>query len=95
MRRADQVACITVFSDTGVVECHGTKTPVGDPIEVNAFGQLFRRSGVCIGSIKPNFGHAEGASGLLFVIKTISILENNTIPPNFKFPRPNPSYQLK
>ena len=64
MRRVYQVACITDSSDTGVVECHGTKTPVGDPIEANAFGQVFSRSGMYIGSIKPNLGHTKGASGL-------------------------------
>ena len=91
MRRAYSVAGISDFSKTGFVECHGTGTPVGDPIEANAVGRVFGESGVLIGSIKPNFGHTEGASGLLSVIKTVLVLENSTIPPNIKFLRPNPA----
>lgn len=89
MRRAYKVAGITDFSKTGFMECHGTGTPVGDPIEVSAVGRIFGESGVYIGSIKPNFGHTEGASGLLSVIKTVLALENSTIPPNIKFLSPN------
>ena len=95
MRRAYQVAGITDFSETGFVECHGTGTPVGDPIEASAVGQVFGGSGVYIGSIKPNFGHTEGASGLLSVIKTVLILENSIIPPNIKFSHPNPAIPFK
>ena len=91
MRRAYEVAGITDFAKTGFVECHGTGTPVGDPIEASAVGRVFGESGVYIGSIKPNFGHTEGASGLLSVIKTVLALENSTIPPNIKFLRPNPA----
>lgn len=29
------------FSDTSYVECHGTGTPVGDPIEVEALSRVF------------------------------------------------------
>lgn len=91
MRRAYRVADISDFSKTGYIECHGTGTPVGDPIEASAVGRVFGESGVYIGSIKPNFGHTEGASGLLSVIKSVLILENRTIPPNIKFLRPNPA----
>lgn len=91
MRRAYKIAGITDLSKTAFVECHGTGTPVGDPIEASAVGRVFGDSGVYIGSIKPNFGHTEGASGLLSVIKTVLALENSTIPPNIKFLRPNPA----
>lgn len=91
MRRAYKIAGITDLTKTAFVECHGTGTPVGDPIEASAVGRVFGDSGVYIGSIKPNFGHTEGASGLLSVIKTVLALENSTIPPNIKFLRPNPA----
>jgi acyl transferase domain-containing protein/2-polyprenyl-3-methyl-5-hydroxy-6-metoxy-1,4-benzoquinol methylase len=43
-----------------------------------------------MGSLKPNLGHSEGASGLASLIKCILALENRTIPPNIKFSIPNP-----
>ena len=91
IRRAYQSARLTDFSKTAFVECHGTGTIVGDPIETKAIGQVFGQRGVFIGSIKPNFGHTEGSSGILSVIKTVLSLENRTIPPNIKLSKPNPA----
>ncbi|KAK4443906.1 KR domain-protein [Podospora aff. communis PSN243] len=76
--------------DTAYVECHGTGTPTGDPIETSAVGSVFGDSGVYIGSVKPNLGHSEGSSGLSSIIKCVMALENNIIPPNIKFNHPNP-----
>ncbi|KAJ4328105.1 hypothetical protein N0V84_001473 [Fusarium piperis] len=76
---------------TAFVECHGTGTPTGDPIEATAVGNVFGQHGVYIGSVKPNVGHSEGASGITSLIKAVLALENNTIPPNIKFNNPNPN----
>jgi acyl transferase domain-containing protein len=76
--------------ETGFVECHGTGTATGDPIEARAIGNIFGERGVFIGSVKPNIGHAEGASGLNSVIKSVLALEHRIIPPNIKFNKPNP-----
>ncbi|CAG7923142.1 unnamed protein product [Penicillium olsonii] len=92
IRRTYEVAGITDFSETGFVECHGTGTSTGDPIEARAVGRVFGPSGgIQIGSVKPNFGHSEGASGLTSMIKSVLALENRIIPPNIKFNEPNPS----
>lgn len=91
MRRAYKVAGISDYGLTAMVECHGTGTPVGDPIEANAVARVFGAAGVYIGSVKPNLGHAEGASGLVSVIKMILALESRTIPPNIRFTQPNPA----
>jgi len=77
-------------NETAYVECHGTGTPTGDPIETSAVGSVFGGAGVYIGSVKPNLGHSEGSSGLSSVIKCVMALENKTIPPNIKFNHPNP-----
>lgn len=90
MRRAYSVAGISDFGATAMVECHGTGTATGDPIEANAVARVFGESGVYIGSVKPNLGHAEGASGLVSVIKMVLALEHRTIPPNIRFTTPNP-----
>lgn len=42
MRKAYRDAGLD-FADTDYVECHGTGTPVGDPIEVDAVGRCFAR----------------------------------------------------
>lgn len=70
---------------TGFFECHGTGTSVGDLIETTAVARVFNNSGgVHIGSVKPNLGHGEGASGLTAVLKAVLALEHQTIPPNIK-----------
>uniref|UniRef100_A0A0B7KGY7 Uncharacterized protein n=1 Tax=Bionectria ochroleuca TaxID=29856 RepID=A0A0B7KGY7_BIOOC len=91
MRHTYKLAGIEDFSQTAFIECHGTGTPVGDPVETKAVGRVFGDRGIYIGSIKPNLGHAEGASGLNSVLKAVLALENRTIPPNIKFSSPNPN----
>ena len=59
-----------VTADTiDYVECHGTGTYLGDPIEVAALTQAFRETteetGFCrIGSVKTNIGHLDTAAGV-------------------------------
>ncbi|KAJ6008477.1 Acyl transferase/acyl hydrolase/lysophospholipase [Penicillium herquei] len=92
IRHAYQSAGITDLSQTAYVECHGTGTPVGDPIEATAVGRVFGpHGGIKIGSVKSNLGHSEGASGLTSVIKSVLALENRIIPPSLHLGRPNPA----
>ena len=78
----------------GYVECHGTGTPTGDPIEAGAVGRVFaksrRSSPLLIGSVKPNVGHLESAAGITGLIKGALIAKHGLIPPNINFERPNP-----
>lgn len=79
------------FDDTAMVECHGTGTAVGDPLEAIAVGNCFGSRGVYIGSIKPNLGHSEAAAGIVSILKAVVSLESQTILPNIKFDTPNPA----
>ena len=79
------------FGETAMVECHGTGTAVGDPLEVEAVANCFGDHGVYIGSVKPNLGHSEGASAITSVLKAVVALEHQTIIPNIKFNTPNPA----
>ncbi|WP_071517671.1 type I polyketide synthase [Geitlerinema sp. PCC 9228] len=77
------------------VETHGTATPLGDPIEIQALTSAFRSStqktGWCaIGSVKSNVGHLDTAAGVAGLIKTVLALENQQIPPSLHWEQPNP-----
>ncbi len=70
----------------GYVECHGTGTVLGDPIEVNALTDAFarhtNRKRFCpIGSVKSNIGHPLSAAGLAGLIKVLLCFEHEQIPP--------------
>ncbi|KAE8413499.1 hypothetical protein BDV36DRAFT_304027 [Aspergillus pseudocaelatus] len=91
MRRAYELGGITDYTETAMVECHGTGTPTGDPIEARAVARVFGDKGVYIGSVKPNLGHTEAASGLVSLLKMVKALEHRTVPPNIKFTSPNPN----
>lgn len=64
--------------DVAVVECHGTGTALGDPIEVGALTSVFRQSPpappLMVGTLKTNSAHSEVASGLLGLIKSLQQL---------------------
>ncbi|MFW6049751.1 MAG: type I polyketide synthase [Myxococcota bacterium] len=80
----------------GYVECHGTGTHLGDPIEVAALTQAFRettdRRAFCrIGSVKTNIGHLDTAAGVASLIKAALALHHGEIPPSLGFEAPNPS----
>ncbi|KAF3923309.1 hypothetical protein ABW21_db0202776 [Orbilia brochopaga] len=70
------------FDRTTYVECHGTGTAVGDPIEVDAISSIFGQNPqpVRIGGVKSNLGHSEASSAISSLIKVALALENNFIP---------------
>ncbi|MBJ7339970.1 beta-ketoacyl synthase N-terminal-like domain-containing protein [Mycolicibacterium sp.] len=88
-------------STIGYVETHGTGTPLGDPIEVEALRQAFEvseleRSGPCVlGSVKSNIGHLDAASGVAGLVKAILCLKNQAIPPTLHYTAPNPELHLE
>ena len=77
------------------VETHGTGTPIGDPIEMEAINKTYCKkrtqdNPLIVGAVKTNFGHTESASGIAGVIKTVLSLNQETIPPNLHFKNPSP-----
>ncbi|KAI0898729.1 hypothetical protein F4806DRAFT_506709 [Annulohypoxylon nitens] len=84
---------------TGYFECHGTGTPVGDPIEVAALGNVFasgrQDEPLLIGSIKPNLGHSEAASAMAQLMKGILSLEHNEIPATIGIKTFNPEIDFQ
>jgi acyl transferase domain-containing protein/NADPH:quinone reductase-like Zn-dependent oxidoreductase/thioesterase domain-containing protein/acyl carrier protein len=80
-------------STIAYIEAHGTATPLGDPIEVEALTQAFqsKRRGYCVlGSVKSNFGHLVEAAGIAGLIKAVLAIRHGEIPPTLHYTRPNP-----
>lgn len=81
-------------SSIGYVECHGTATPLGDPIEVAALTRAFRQTAdsaafCAIGSVKGNVGHLDAAAGVTGLIKAVLAVREGVIPPTMHFRSPN------
>jgi len=89
------------------VETHGSGTPLGDPVEIEALTLAFRagmagveadgeRTGFCaVGSVKTNIGHCNAAAGIAGLLKTVLALEHGEIPPSLYFERPNPQIDFE
>ena len=78
------------------VECHGSGTPIGDPIECDALAEAFAQAGrsewpLLIGSVKSNTGHAEAAAALNGVAKVLLTFIRGELPRNLHFKSPNNS----
>ncbi|MBK6685781.1 MAG: SDR family NAD(P)-dependent oxidoreductase [Deltaproteobacteria bacterium] len=93
---AEALALADVAPDSlQYIECHGTGTAMGDPIEVAALTQAFRegtdKKQFCgIGSIKTNIGHLDTAAGVASIIKATLSLEHQAMAPSLNWEKPNP-----
>lgn len=81
------------------LETHGTGTPLGDPIEINAINELLakgQRTAPCyLGTVKANIGHLESAAGIAAVIKSVLCLQHQQVPPLAHYEQLNPHIQLQ
>lgn len=84
IKRAIQDADID-FGRVSYVECHGTGTPLGDPIEIEglkivANELLSEGKNHCkLGSIKSNIGHLEYGAGVVGLLKVILQMKHKKI----------------
>ncbi len=88
----------TAPESIGYIECHGTGTYLGDPIEVAALTQAHDsiQRGYCrIGSVKTNIGHLDTAAGVVGLIKTALSLHHRKIVPSLGFEAPNPAIDFE
>ena len=105
-----QAECIKqAFNQTNIgsdeidyIECHGTGTKLGDPIEVKALSEVFKatskkqRKQKCIlGSAKANIGHIDSAAGLAGFIKLCLMFQHKQIPAQIDYDKPNLDLDLE
>ncbi|WP_306332211.1 type I polyketide synthase, partial [Streptomyces sp. KL109B] len=77
-------------AEVGYVELHGTGTPVGDRVESAALAAVFtgRDRPLLVGSAKTNVGHAEGAAGVVGLIKAALAVQHGRVPASLNFTAP-------
>lgn len=90
----------------GYIECHGTGTSLGDPIEIQAlkkaFSDLYRKHDKpaakaphCgLSSVKTNIGHLEPAAGIASLLKVLLAIKHGHIPALLHFEELNPYIDL-
>ncbi|MET8833280.1 AMP-binding protein [Micromonospora sp. NPDC004540] len=84
--------------EVGLVEGHGSGTPLGDAIEVAALHEVYAGAApaetCALGSVKTNIGHLDAAAGIAGLIKAVLSVRHGVIPPNLHFTRPHPEIDL-
>jgi 3-oxoacyl-[acyl-carrier-protein] synthase II len=79
------------------VNCHGTSTPVGDPMEVLAVKAVFgehAKARLAISSTKSMTGHLLGAAGGLEAGVTAFAIRDQIVPPTINYENPDPACDL-
>src|SRR5262249_37331118 len=77
------------------LEAHGTGTLLGDPIELDAAGEVYgsdrnANAPLYVGSVKANIGHLEAAAGVAGTIKAALAIHEGFIPGQPGFGQANP-----
>lgn len=77
----------------GLLEAHGTGTPVGDEVELSTLARVFGDTGdrVVLGSVKSMIGHAMQASGMAGLLKAVYAVHHATLPPTLHVDAPHPA----
>lgn len=83
------------LDDIGYVNAHGTSTPKGDAIELNAVRRLFEGNldKLTMSSTKSAIGHLLGAAGAVEAIFSIKAMEQGVVPPTLNLENPSEDCQ--
>ncbi|MBR8332454.1 SDR family NAD(P)-dependent oxidoreductase [Burkholderia ambifaria] len=86
-------------AEVGFVECHGTGTALGDPIELRALEASYvleagERAPLVVGALKSNLGHMESAAGIGGLHKAIQVVRHRRVPRNLHFETLNPQIRV-
>ncbi|MFD3936323.1 beta-ketoacyl synthase N-terminal-like domain-containing protein [Streptomyces sp. NPDC058611] len=83
----------------GLLEAHGTGTPVGDAAELDTLAQVFGPPAlggrtIGFGSVKSMLGHTMQASGMAGLIKAALAVHEGVLPPTLHLEEPHPGLAL-
>jgi len=80
---AEAMAAAAWSPDTvGYVEGHGSGTPIGDALEIEALTLAYEGEAACaLGSVKANLGNLDAAAGVVGLIKTVLAVRDAVLPP--------------
>ena len=77
--------------EVGIVNAHGSGTPLNDATETEAFRMVFNRGAAPkLFATKGNFGHSLGATGAIEAVATILALNARELPPIVELENPHP-----
>ena len=81
-------------SDLQYIVTHGTGTPLGDPIEIDALRGAFQESTqhvqfCALTSSKSNLGHTLAAAGLVSLVSLVQAMRHETIPASVNCEHPS------
>ncbi|MDA0939162.1 MAG: beta-ketoacyl-ACP synthase II [Proteobacteria bacterium] len=82
--------------DVDYINAHGTSTPVGDTIEVQAVKKVFKDDAkkIPISSTKSSIGHLLGAAGGVESVFSVMAIYDQKIPPTLNLENPSPGCDL-
>ncbi|MDH3285505.1 MAG: type I polyketide synthase, partial [Acidobacteriota bacterium] len=97
LRRAYEGSGVSPDS-VGLIEAHGTGTPVGDATEIEAltavFGERSSRFPRCaVGTVKSMIGHLMPAAGMAALIKTALALHHKVLPQTLNVTEPLEAFE--
>ncbi len=75
--------------DIDYINAHGTSTPAGDQVEINAIQDIFiNNDNICLSSTKSQTGHLLGAAGAIEAIFSILAINDNIMPATLNLNNP-------
>ncbi len=82
------------------IECHGTGTPIGDPVELAGLTTAFRsftdkKQFCAVGSVKTNVGHLDAGACITGIIKTLLAMKHEQLPASLHYNTPNPQINFE